>query len=89
MENKESKISIELTELKDSFNKILEILDNDITKSAKTLSEKVDLNAYEYSEEEQKIVDEIEPTVESILEVINGFYTYANDKENINIEKDK
>jgi hypothetical protein len=70
----DSKILKELIELKRKFKQIDSILTNKVTPLATKISEKVDLDTYEYTEEEQKIVNEIEEISDDISKTFDNFY---------------
>jgi hypothetical protein len=71
-----SKILSELTELKDNISKIKDIFKTDIATIAQKLLNKVDLDTYEYTDEEKKIKQEIEELMEFISCIVNEFYQY-------------
>jgi hypothetical protein len=78
----DSKILTELTELKDNISKVKDIFKSDIATIGQTILDKVDLNTYEFTDEEKKVKQEIEELMEFISCIVNEFYQY--DEEDLN-----
>lgn len=76
------KILQELNNLKDKCNDIKNILSEDITSISKQISEKVDLNTYTYTDEENKVVTETEDIMNYIESAISEFYKYEDENNN-------
>jgi len=72
MNNKE--ILTELNELKDNFNKIKTIMIKETTSIGNKMTDKVDMATYNYTEEENIIVSEIEDIIDFIVNAFNKFY---------------
>jgi hypothetical protein len=71
-----SKILQELTELKDNISKIKDIFKTDISTIGQQILDKVDLDTYDYTDEEKQVKQEIEELMEFISCIVNEFYQY-------------
>jgi hypothetical protein len=76
MDKQASKILQELTELKDHISKVKDILKTDIATIGQTILDKVDLDTYEYTDEEKQVKQEIEELLEFLTCIMNEFYQY-------------
>lgn len=76
MDNQESKILIELTELKEHISKVKDTFKTDIVTLGQAIFDKVDLDKYEYTDEEKQVKQEIEELMEFLSCVVNEFYQY-------------
>jgi hypothetical protein len=75
----ESQILTELTQLKENVSKIKDIIDTDITPLAKTILDKIDINTYEFTTDEDITAQEIEEIIEYIENKFNDFYQYSEE----------
>ena len=65
-----------LTKLKESMDKIKDILDNDISKITRNILSNAESMSNEYTEDENKLVDNIEETIVYIQNGLDKIYTY-------------
>jgi hypothetical protein len=72
----DSKILIELTELRDGISKVKDIFKTDIVTIGQKILDKVDLNTYEFTDQERKVKQEIEDLMEFLSYIIPEFYDY-------------
>ena len=66
----------ELTKLKESIDKIKDILDNDISKITFDILSNAESMSNEYTEDENKMVESIEETIVYIQKELDKIYTY-------------
>lgn len=76
MSNQESKILTELTELKDIVTKIKDIFKTDLAITAQNILDKVNIDTYEFTEEEKQVEHEIEEIMEFLSCMVDEFYDY-------------
>jgi predicted RNA-binding protein with EMAP domain len=76
MENQDSKILTELTELKGNISKVKDILKTDIAITGQKILDKVDLKTYQLTDEEKQVEQEIEEMMEFISYIVNELYSY-------------
>jgi hypothetical protein len=76
MSKQKSKILTELTELKDIVTKVKDIFKTDLAITSQKILDKVDINTYEFTEEEKQTEQEIEDIMEFISYMIDEFYDY-------------
>lgn len=76
MSKQKSKILTELTELKDIVTKVKDIFKTDLAITSQKILDKVDINTYEFTEEEKKVEQEIEDIMEFINCIVDEFYDY-------------
>jgi hypothetical protein len=74
MNNQESKILTELTELKDNLTNIKYTVENKITPLVKEILNKIDINIYQYSEDEESSLNEIANIIDFIEDKFEEFY---------------
>lgn len=82
MSKQESKILTELAELKDIVTKVKDILKTDLVITGQKILDKVDLNTYEFTDEEKQVNNEIEEMMEFISYIVDEFYNY--DEKDLN-----
>jgi hypothetical protein len=83
----DSKILSELTELKDNISRVKDIFKTDIATIGQIILDKVDLDTYEYTDDENQVKQEIEELMEFISCMINEFYQYdENDLDKLIIK---
>ena len=70
------KILQELTELKDNISKIKDVFKTDLAITGQKILDKVDLNTYQLTEDEEQIKQEIEEIMEFISHIVDEFYGY-------------
>lgn len=73
----------ELTKLKESVDKIKDIITNEVKQIADDILANAESMSNEYTEEENKIVDDIEQTIIDIQKEIDRIYPYVDDWEEI------
>jgi peptidoglycan hydrolase CwlO-like protein len=84
----DSKILSELTELKDKISKVKDIFKTDIAIIGQQILDKVDLDTYEYTDEEKQVEQEIEELMEFLNCIVNEFYQYdENDLDKLIIKQ--
>jgi hypothetical protein len=76
MNKQDSKVLTELTELKDNISKVKDIFKTDIATIGQAILDKVDLNTYEFTDEEKQVKEEIEELMEFLTRIMNEFYGY-------------
>jgi hypothetical protein len=76
MDKQESKILNELTELKDIVTKVKDIFKTDLTITAQKILDKVNIDTYEFTEEEKQVEHKIEDMMEFINCIVDEFYDY-------------
>jgi hypothetical protein len=76
MNKQNSKILTELTELKDNISKIKDVLKTDIATIGQNILDKVDLDTYDFTDEEKQVKQGIEDMMEFISQILNEFYQY-------------
>lgn len=74
MDNQDSKILTELTELKEIFIKLQTTI-----KELPPIADKIEqltsgINTYDFTNEEKQVVEELEPIVEDVYNVVEKFY---------------
>jgi hypothetical protein len=76
----DSKILTELTELKDNISKVKDIFKTDIATIGQTILDSVDLDTYDYTDEEKQVKKEIEELMDFLIHIMNEFYQYDETK---------
>lgn len=76
MNKQESKILTELIELKDIVTKVKDIFKTDLSITTQKILDKVDIDKYEFIEEEKQVEQEIENIMEFISYIVDEFYNY-------------
>jgi hypothetical protein len=72
----DSKILTELTELKDSISKVKDIFKTDIVTMGQKILDKINLDIYEFTDEEKQVKKEIEDIMEFVTCIMDEFYQY-------------
>lgn len=72
----DSKILSELTELKDNISKIKDIFKTDLSITGQKILDKVEINKYQLTEDENKVKQEIEEIMDFIIHIVDEFYNY-------------
>jgi hypothetical protein len=72
----DSKILTELIKLKDKISDVKDIFKTDIATIGQQILDKVDLDTYEFTDEEKEVKQEIEELMEFISCIVNEFYQY-------------
>jgi Na+/phosphate symporter len=78
----------ELTKLKESVDKIKDILNNEVLQITQDILSNSESMSNEYTEEENKLVDYIEETIVDIQKGLDEIYTYDDWNELKDIEDD-
>jgi adenylosuccinate synthase len=76
MSKQESQILSELTELKDKISKVKDIFKTDVATIGQTISNKVNLDTYKFTDKEKQVKQEIEELMEFLNRIVNEFYQY-------------
>jgi len=72
----DSKILTELTELKEHISKIKDVFKTDLATTGQKILDKVNIDTYELTDEENQVKQEIEDIMEFISYIVPEFYGY-------------